>query len=60
MWGGEMTDQLPSYSLRISEELTRKLKKLAADGKRSYNKQLELILEEYVRAYEAEHGEIEA
>ena len=44
------------FSLRISEEMHRKLKQIAATHKRSENKEIEYILEEYIRTFEAEHG----
>lgn len=46
------------YPLRISEELMAKVKFIARDNKRSGNKQLEFIIEEFVKSYEEKHGEI--
>ena len=46
------------FSLRISEELHRKLKVVAGQHKRSENKEIEYILEEYVRRFESEYGAI--
>ena len=46
------------FSLRISEDLHRKLKQIAAQHKRSENKEIEYILEEYVLAFEREHGSL--
>lgn len=46
------------FSLRISEELHRKLKVVAEQHKRSENKEIEYILEEYVRKFESEYGVI--
>ena len=46
------------FSLRISEELHRKLKVVAEQHKRSENKEIEYILEEYVRRFESEYGVI--
>ncbi len=46
------------FSLRISEELLDKIKQVAAANKRSANKEIEYALEQYVKAYEAEHGEV--
>lgn len=47
------------FSLRVSEELIEKIKVIAKNHKRSANKEMELILEDYVKDYENEHGEIE-
>lgn len=46
-------------SLRISEELKTKIKYLADKNKRSMNREIELVLEQYVMAYEKKNGEIE-
>ncbi len=44
------------FSLRISEEMHYKLKMIAIAHKRSENKEIEYILEEYIKAYEKENG----
>ena len=46
------------FSLRVSEELLEKVKKIAGMNKRSANKEIEFIIEQYVKHYEAEHGVI--
>ena len=46
------------FSVRIPEELLFKIKKLAEMNKRSANKQVEYILEQYVTQYEEEHGKL--
>ncbi len=38
--------------------IDKKIKTLAKQSKRSYNKQPEYILETYIREYEVQHGEI--
>lgn len=43
------------FSLRISEELLGKVKMIAVKNKRSTNKEIEYVLEQYVKAYEQEH-----
>lgn len=48
----------PPFSLRISENLLEKIKYIAAVNKRSANKEIEFILEEYVRKYEEANGKI--
>lgn len=40
------------FSLRISESLMEKIKKIAEQNKRSANKEIEFILEQYVSQYE--------
>lgn len=44
------------FSVRVPDELLDKIKKLAAMNKRSANKQVEYILEKYIRQWEAENG----
>ena len=46
------------FSLRISEDLLDKIKYLASLNKRSANREIEFILEQHIRNYEAEHGTI--
>lgn len=56
--GDIMANYYTPFSLRVSEELLGKLKQLAAVHKRSANKEMEFALEQYVAAYENEHGTI--
>ncbi len=44
------------FSLRISEEMHYKLRVIAEAHKRSENKEIEFVLEEYIKQYEKEHG----
>lgn len=53
-----MANYYTPFSLRVSEELLDKVKQIAAANKRSANKEIEFALEQYVAAYEAEHGSI--
>ena len=53
-----MANYYTPFSLRVSEELLDKVKQLAAEHKRSANKEIEFALEQYVAAYEKEHGSI--
>ena len=46
------------FSLRISEDLLDKIQYLASLNKRSANREIEFILEQHIRNYEAEHGTI--
>ena len=46
------------FSLRISEELLDKIKFIAATNKRSANKEIEFILENAVKDFEKENGDI--
>lgn len=48
----------PPFSLRISETLLDKIKFIAEENKRSANKEIEYILEQYVKKYEQENGTI--
>ena len=47
------------FSLRVSEEMLEKIKYIAEQNKRSANKEIEFVLAQYIRKYEAEFGEIE-
>lgn len=53
-----MGNYFPPFSLRISETLLEKVKKIAAENKRSANKEIEFVLEQYVADYEKQNGEI--
>ena len=44
---------------RVSEELLEKIKYIASKNKRSANKEIEFVLEQYVENYEKSYGEIE-
>lgn len=54
-----MANYYTPFSLRISEELLSKIKRNAVKNKRSTNKEIEYILEQYVQSYEDENGTIE-
>lgn len=54
-----MANYYTPFSLRISEVLLLKIKCTAARNKRSTNKEIEYILEQYIQGYEDENGEIE-
>ena len=54
-----MANYYTPFSLRVSEELLSKIKVIAVRNKRSANKEIEFALEEYVKAFEKRHGEIE-
>ena len=53
-----MANYFTPFSLRVSEELIEKLKYLAKRNKRSANKELEYILEQYIENYESKNGVI--
>ena len=53
-----MGNYYPPFSLRVSEEIIGKMKIIAVHNKRSANKEMEFALEEYIKNYESEHGEI--
>lgn len=54
----DMKQKIYSQSIRMDFDLSRKVKQLAEDQDRSFNKQVIRILEKYIKDYEAEHGEI--
>ena len=47
-----------SYSLRIDDDLMKKVKKIAEAEDRPISKQLERIIRQYVEQYEKENGRI--
>ena len=55
-----MANYFTPFSLRISEELLSKIKRIAAQNKRSANKEIEFVLEQYVREYEKATGPLDA
>ena len=60
MWGGIFMagNYYTPFSLRISEDLLEKVKYIAKENKRSMNKEVEFVLEKYVKTYEKENGAI--
>ena len=48
-----------TFNLRLPDELDYKIKKIAKLEHRSKNKEIEFILEEYVKKYEVNNGIIE-
>ena len=54
-----MANYYAPFSLRVSEELLDKIKCIAAQNKRSANKEIEFVLEQYVRQYEQAHGTLD-
>ena len=48
-----------TFNLRLSDELDYKVKVIAQKEQRSKNKQIEYILQEYVKDYENKNGKIE-
>jgi len=47
-----------SQSIRMDFTLAQKVKHIAKERDRSFNKQVSRILQDFVNQYEAEHGEI--
>ena len=48
-----------AFSVRMDPVVVGKLRTLAQENGRSLNKQIEFSLKHYLKAYEAEHGEVE-
>lgn len=48
-----------TFNLRISDEIDTKVKIIAKKEQRSKNKEIEFILQEYVKKYEMLNGKIE-
>ncbi len=55
-----MANYYAPFSLRVSEDLLGKIKRIAAQHKRSANKEIEFVLEQYVQQYEQAHGPLDA
>ncbi|MBC8546596.1 TraY domain-containing protein [Clostridiaceae bacterium NSJ-31] len=53
-----MVKQESPYPLRLEHTLAKKLKYLANKNIRSYNKEIEFILKNYMAIYEEEYGEV--
>lgn len=47
-----------TYSLRIDDDLMKKVKMIAEKEDRPVSKQLERIIRQYIEQYEQEHGRI--
>ena len=53
-----MKDNLPRYTLRISQVLLEKLAFIAEYEGRTKNKEIEQLIKKRIAAFEREHGEI--
>ena len=53
-----MPSTIPVFSLRVQETTLNKVRTIAAKNKRSLNKEIEYVLDQYVASYEQAHGEI--
>lgn len=53
-----MPSKKPIITLRTDQETIEKLKNISEREKRSSNKQLEQILQNFIKQYERDHGEI--
>lgn len=51
------TNKRPTM-LRLPDEMFLKIHSIAALEHRSMNKEIEFILESYIRSYETEHGKV--
>ena len=47
-----------NFNLRIDEELNEELIKIAKEEGRSKNKEIEIILKEYIKKYKEEHKNV--
>ncbi len=50
--------QANPYPLRLEETLNGKLKALAKENNRSFNREVEYILRKFIEQYEKENGEL--
>lgn len=53
-----MPSNLPKFTLRTDKVTLYKLHYIADDNFRTLNKELEMLIQNYIAAYEKEHGEI--
>lgn len=53
-----MPSDLPRYTLRIPQVLLDKIRYIAEENGRSANKEIELLIKERIKAYEALNGRI--
>lgn len=54
-----MPSVIPPFSLRLPEELMKKLRIVADKNRRSLNKQIEFLVAQYIAEYEKENGPID-
>ena len=54
-----MKDNLPRYTLRVSQVLLDKLAYIAEYEGRTKNKELEQLIKKHIAEFESEHGTIE-
>ena len=54
-----MPSKLPAIKANTTEENIIKMKTIAKYNKRSMAKELEMIVEEHIKKFEKEHGEID-
>lgn len=55
-----MASDLPRYTLRMPQIYLDKIRFIAAENGRSANKEIELMIKQRIKEYEAENGEISA
>lgn len=54
-----MADHLPRYTLRVNQVLLDKLEYVADYKGRSKNRELEWVIRQHIKAFEAQHDPIE-
>lgn len=53
-----MPSQLPKFTFRVDAEILEKLRYIAENNFRTVNKELEMLVNQHIAKYEAEHGSI--
>ena len=53
-----MPSQLPKFTFRVDAEVLEKLRYIADSNFRTVNKELEMLVKQYISKYEDEHGAI--
>lgn len=51
-----MPSQLPKFTFRVDAEVLEKLRYIADSNFRTVNKELEMLVKQYISKYEDEHG----
>lgn len=53
-----MASNLPRYTLRVPQIYLDKMRYIAEENGRSANKEIEMIIKQYINVYESKNGEI--
>lgn len=54
-----MPSDLPQFTIRVSKQTLYKIRYIASENERSANKEIAVLMKQYIDAYEARHGVIQ-